>query len=57
MIKKMYCNSPSPRMIHIHTTHNNDMILTWIILGTSILSDFTHKMNMNTDHSRNINII
>ena len=48
----MYCDIPSPRMTHIHTTHNNDMILTWSILRTLILSDFTHEEIINMEHSK-----
>ena len=57
IIKKWTVDSPSPRMTHIHTIHNNDMILTWSILRTSIISDFTHKKNTNMEHSKNINNI
>ena len=52
----MYFDSPSPRTIHIHTTHNN-MILTWSILRTLIIYDFTHKKNINMEHSKSINNI
>ena len=50
----MYCDSHSPITIHIHTTHNNDMILTWSIRKTLIISDFTHQKNINMKHSKMI---
>ena len=44
-------------MTHTHTTHNNNMILTWNILRTLIISDFTHKEIINMEHFKSINNI
>ena len=57
MIALWTVDSPSPRMIPLHTTHNTDMILKWSILRTLIISDFTHKKNIKMKDSKNINNI